>query len=92
MNTALPEPPDDWPYVGTVITNLDHSVNKGLAELLSRGGCFGAHAALDHHGLVWYADGRWHERVSVYKVPRAVYSAETLEELAKTVNDEYGWA
>lgn len=79
------------PPVQAVMTNEDHSVDQDVAEKLRAGGLFAQHSAWNCVGWVWWNDGRWHELVQVHGQARGSYSADTLEELMKTVNDEYGW-
>lgn len=95
--TGIVDPPADWPVIAgvdPVLTNFpgDVGVNKDVADLLTRNRWIGEHTAWNFHGRVWFDGGRWHERVSVEKQAVASYSAETLEELRKIVNDEHGWA
>lgn len=86
-------PPEGWTWLRIdVMTNLGHKVDESVAAGLRGGGAFAQHAAEKFHGLVWFDDGRWHERVSVHHEPVGCYSADTLQELMKTVNDEHGWA
>lgn len=73
------------------MSNYDHLIDEGLAEALKRGGVFGSHSAYDFYGKVWWYDGKFHEEVWRYNVPREIISADTLEELMKVVNDKYGW-
>jgi len=87
-------PPSGWTRLPgkSVMTNLDHSVDAGVAGRLRDGGHWSCHDGWNFNGIVWFADGRWYERVSRYRRPQGTYSAETLEELMKVVNDEFGWA
>jgi hypothetical protein len=97
---VLPAPPTDWMLLASphfygvvrdVMTNYDHHMFGDVAAQLAAGGCIGAHSAWEFNGLVWFWGGRWHERVSVLGRPRAVFSAPTLTELMKAVNDQFGW-
>lgn len=93
QSTDVPGPPTGWTELplGNVMNNRDQEIDWPVAALLRQGGCFSRHSGWDFSGLVWFADGRWHERVSGHGTPRAAYSADTLEELMRTVNDEFGW-
>lgn len=75
----------------TVMTNFDHSIDEDTARKLCSSHCFSRHAALNFNGKVWFADGKFHEEVWVYRVPRKTFSADTLRDLMKLVNDEFGW-
>jgi hypothetical protein len=91
-DVLLPGPPDGWPLLFPDVTsNYDGAIDEGVARRLQEGGCCSPHAALNFHGIVWFEDGRWHERVSVHHVAQAVLSAGSLEDLRDTVNNEFGW-
>jgi hypothetical protein len=95
VTTDMLSPPEGWPRGFSsdtvVMTNYDHSVDEAVAERLRRGGECGQHTAFDFHAWVWFADGRWHEQVFVHHVPQGSFCADTLQELMKIVNDEFGW-
>jgi len=86
--------PDDWRLIEPKMSNFDGSIDDGLEEALKEPGTYSEHAAWDHHGKVWWdaEEGVFKEEVWQYKVPVAVLSAPTLQELRETVNEEYGWA
>lgn len=95
---VFPRPPAGWeelpigdPFCD-VMSNRDRSINESVAGMLRQGGCWARHAAWDFNGVVWFAGDRWHELVAVDHQARGAYSADTLEELMKVVNDEFGWA
>jgi len=72
------------------MSNFDHTIDPGFAEALQKEKCFGHHAAYNFNGLVWW-DNCYHEEVWIFHQPIKVISANTLEELMKEVNDEFGW-
>jgi hypothetical protein len=80
-------------YIDLGMSNFDHSIDDGFAEALQAEPAliYGTHAAWNFHGRVWFADGQFHEEVWVYHEIRDRFSAATLEDLMKLVNDEYGW-
>ncbi len=82
----------DWPVIGDVMTNADYSCRTDIAERLRAGGAVGAHAARDFHGLVWFFNGLWYERVAVRGRAVASYQADDLKTLMVTVNGVHGWA
>lgn len=82
--------PEGWEEIDLGMSNFDHSIDEGFAERLQEGHCYGRHAAWDFNGLVWFADGQFHEEVWCYGVRRQVFSADTLEELMQTVNAKWG--
>lgn len=81
----------EWDEIDLSMTNLDHSVDDGMAEALTGRPVFGRHAGWEFNGLVWWAAGRFHEAVYRFHEFRAVYAADTLEDLMRVVNDEWGW-
>lgn len=72
------------------ISNFDGLIPGKIAGLLKLGTHFTTHAAWDHHGLVWFADGKFHEQVMVYGSHRETVSSELLEDLIYEVNAKYG--
>jgi hypothetical protein len=76
-----------------IYSNFDHKFDRAIVDaVLARPGeVYATHPAWDHHGRVWFADGKWHEEVWVYGSPRSVETNESLEELIREVNDRYGY-
>lgn len=81
----------DNPPIVDVMSNLDRYVDEAVAERARTEHLIVKHAAAVFVGWVWWQDGRWHELVQVHRQAVGSYSADTLEELMKTVNDEHGW-
>jgi len=80
------------PRTDRSMSNLDHSIDPGLEEDL-RNGMRGTHAALYFFGqYVWFDDGIFYEQVWQFHEPMAVCSSDTLEDLFRLVNDQFGWA
>lgn len=75
-----------------VMSNFDGQINAEVAERLAGGGCWAGHSAWNFKGVVWFDGGRWHEQVSEYHAAVDSFSADTLADLMKLVNDEYGWS
>lgn len=73
------------------LCNLDQSISDGLADKLRAGDVCCRHAGWEFNGIVWYADGQFHEEVSRYHAVQATYSADTLEALMTLVNDVWGY-
>ena len=78
--------------LGLGMTNFDGSIDDGLAEALQErpGQVFGRHAGWNFNGLVYFANGKFHEEVWVHRTPRQIISADSLRELMDAVCDEYG--
>lgn len=72
------------------MSNFDHVIDDGFADALQGGKVYGRHAAWNFNGTVWWDGKQFAEEVWVYRVPRDVLRADTLEELMEEVNDRYG--
>ena len=95
MNTdTKPIDTDEMTPVGdfdTALTNFDHSIMPGTAELLKSPGNYTHHAGENFNGVVYWDGSRFCEDVWCYHVYRETIKAETLEKLMEAVNDKYGW-
>ncbi len=78
--------------VGFEMSNFDYEVDDGMEEALTAepGQVFGRHASWNFNGRVYFHDGKFHEQVWVHGSPRETISADTLEDLMREVNSEYG--
>jgi hypothetical protein len=72
------------------MSNFDHSIDDGMEDALKVGNCYGAHAAWNFYGRVFYKDGKFHEEVWSYGGIIEVISADSLAELMALVNEKYG--
>jgi hypothetical protein len=84
--------PLDMREIAYAMSNFDYEVDDGMAEALMNepGQVFGRHAGWNFNGRVYFHDGMFHEQVWVYGSPLETISADTLEDLMKKVNQEYG--
>lgn len=79
-------------YTDLHMTNFDHTIDEGLAAyLMANPNHCAQHAAREFCGYVWFENGQFYDQVWRCHVPMAEYSADTLEELMKIVNDKHGW-
>lgn len=75
----------------TIYTNFVHEYDEEIRKDLDKSdGIVFQHAAWDFCGYVWKADGKYHEEVWVYGSSIEYKTADTLEELIKWANDNYG--
>ena len=77
----------------SVYSNYDHELDaKVVAELEAAPDALRAHhAAWDFSGQIWKGvDGRWHELVWRYGVEVKVLEGETIADVIKMANAEYG--
>lgn len=92
--------PDGWESLCAVASNFDAEggtrtvpIDLKVVESLLAGGCVASHSAWDFHGLVWCnVSGQWFEMVMVHQVHKVTLSGDSLEELLRAANDEFGWA
>lgn len=89
MDAMLKEP-DDLEEADFDYSNFDHVMPADAEKLLRDGKHWMAHTAWDHWGAVWFADGKFHERVMRYSAHVATLSADSLRELIGDVNDQFG--
>lgn len=71
-------------------SNFDHEMPSQADKVLRDGKHYMEHHAWDHCGMIWFADGKFHERVMRYRAHVATISADSLREVIDQVNDEYG--
>ena len=73
------------------MSNCDGSIDGGFEENLKTQKFYGQHAAWDFCGCAWYDGKKFHEEVWMYHSHVDTISADTLQELMESVNDEYGY-
>jgi hypothetical protein len=79
------------PRTDKEMSNFDRTIDKGLEEDL-RNGMRGTHAAARFFGqYVWFDNDTFYEQVWVFGEPAAVCSSDSLEDLLRLVNDQFGW-
>jgi hypothetical protein len=92
--TQLLNKPDGWNrdwFGGSLMTNLNGTIDRNKEREIRAGGCCGQHAARDFCGEVWFQGGQYHEEVWRHHVHIDTLSADTLEDLMQLVNDKWGW-
>lgn len=88
--TQLDMPPDDYTETDLGMSNFDHKVDDGFAEALRAGKVFGRHSGWNFNGLVWWDGAQYREAVHRYGQHSQTFAADTLEDLMRDVNDEWG--
>lgn len=84
--------PNGWRKLGeSVMSNFDQQVKPEVEAQLRQGGCYSNHTAWEFCGNVWLEQGEWHEQVFRFHQPVGTYSADTLQELMREVNNNHGW-
>jgi len=79
------------PETDKTMSNCFHTIDEGLEKDL-RAGMRSTHAAWNFFGqYVWFEDGTFYEQVWQFHVPVATCSSDSLENLMRLVNDQFGW-
>lgn len=73
------------------MSNCDGAIGEGLADYLKAGGLGAEHYAWNFCGSLSFRDGRFVEEVHRYHVLVGTVEADTLEDLMREVNDQFGW-
>lgn len=74
------------------MSNFDGSIDEGFADALKAGHVFGRHAAWNFNASVWWNGDKFESEVWIYGSPVCRFQADTLEDLMRMANDEYGAA
>ena len=72
-------------------SNIEQKTPAGAEEILKNGDVYIAHTAFDHWGKMYYEDGKFKEEVWLQNEHVGTIVGDTLEEVFRKVNDEYGW-
>lgn len=88
------QPDIDGEEIEQSMSNFDHSIDDGMAEALQAAPrlAIGRHSAWNFHALVWFEAGQFHSEVWCYRSPVSRHKADTLQELMKIHNAQYGAA
>jgi len=87
------QPPEGYRFEDdTVMSNFDHSIDRGLEERILREKVVLQYAGRNFSGDVWYDPEQRVFRcvVNVHGVPREIVSRQSLDEILWYVSDEYG--
>jgi hypothetical protein len=82
---------DDREYLGEVMSNFDHSIDKKIETQLKNKLSYADYPGWDFHGTVWYENDMFHCKVMQYRCHVDTISAETLDEIMEEVSDKYGY-
>lgn len=77
-------------YEEDIMSNLDKEIIQETVEAIKGKALFSPYPGRDFWGKVWWQNDLWHCEVWVYRVFQETFSAETLEEIMKSVCSEYG--
>lgn len=84
--------PDDYIYQdNTVMSNFDRQINQKVAKELEDNKLYADYPGLNFFGNVWLSENEWACEIWVYNSYRETITANSLENLMKTVSDKYGW-
>lgn len=87
--------PDDFKFLGTDgpgMSNLDHTVDKNLAEVLRGEKVFAQYSAWNFYGYVWWdrESNKFNCQIMVYGDHKETLSADNLKEIMEEASDKYG--
>ncbi len=79
--------------IGLEMSNFDGEIDEGMADALmgQEGDVFGYHCGWNFCARVFYRDNAFHSEVQRYGVHVETITAASLEDLMKSVNEQYGY-
>lgn len=78
-------------YDEAIMTNLDHTIEKNVAEAIKGKEYYAQYSGWDFCGNVWWQNDKWLCEVWVYKSWKETFVCDTLEDIMKQVSSEYGY-
>lgn len=78
-------------YIGTAISNFDHSIDKENETTLKDTLSYGDYPAWNFHGIVWFEENQFHCEIWRYRSHVETISAKSLEEIMKVACSAYGY-
>ena len=83
--------PDNLEEVSDGYSNFDCQEPEGAEQALREGKGYIRHPAWDHHGEIWFEDGKFYEQVYRYGTHVATIEGNSLKGVFEAVNDQFGW-
>lgn len=76
----------DWPDVGEVYSNCDHTFDEQVVAELEKGNVTAGHSAWNFHGAIWKQDGKYFEEVKSYlRVVGLIEGTSLVDVVTKTI-------
>lgn len=91
METILAPDYSTMEELDTVMSNLFREIDQAVAaNLIHLPNTYALYTGWNFCGKIWWFDGSYHCQVFVYGSHKNIVSG-TLEEIMKTVSDQYGY-
>jgi len=81
--------PENLEYVGEVMSNFDHSIDRAIEAELMKGNTFGSYPAWNFHAIVWF-DSKFKAMISRYHILIDTIEASDLDEIMAIASDKWG--
>ncbi len=75
---------------GEVYSNFDHRMDEKIVAILHEEVHHAQHAAWDFCGYVYKSGARWFEEVWVYNTHQTTLSGDTVEDVIREANEQFG--
>ena len=82
---------DERDYVGKVMINFDHSIDKEVAKQLKNPMTYAEYLGWNFHGIVWYENESYHCMVKMHGSHVDTISSENLSEIMNEASFKYGY-
>jgi len=80
----------DLPYVGDVMSNFDHVIEKDLETELKLGGNWGTYSAYNFHADICFEDNKFICEIWRYGGLIDIITEDTLEDIMDNASSSYG--
>lgn len=93
MSQAPLVPKHYTPFPGLILTGFDGKINYGIAEQIKNKSKFSEYAAWGVSGKIWWDERtkNWNAEVWKKKDHLSTHTASCVEDLAFTIQKEFGW-
>ena len=81
---------DNREWLGEVMSNFDHSIDKDIAKKLRETESYADYSAWNFHGTVWYENEQYHCEIWIYHCHENTISNQDLQEIMDEASYEYG--
>lgn len=83
--------PNDFDFIGDVMSNFDHMIEDGMEEKLKSGKFYGDYSAWNFHAQVWFDGKNFKAMVKRYQAHVGTITALTLEQIMELASDNWGY-
>lgn len=82
--------PKEYYETKTVMSNIDHSIDKKVEKEIVDGKYYGQYASWNFCGYVWHQEEKFYCEIWVYGSHVETIQADTLEEIMSEACSKYG--